>query len=85
MMSTPRTDAVMIEWAPCRLCGQRKQTKANEAEAKLARVTAALEKYGQHRVDCPKWKDHDGSIGSFKKFLEIGCTCGLEAALKGDG
>ena len=45
-----------------------------EVEAKLARVMAALEKHGKHEPDCPHYE-----------YDAFTCTCGLEAALRGDG
>ena len=46
---------------------------AADYKAKLARVTAALGKYGKHEPDCPHYE-----------YDAFTCLCGLETVLKGD-
>ena len=53
------------------LCGESARQKAD-----LARVRAALERYGEHTMRCNAW-------GPGPAARE--CTCGLRAALEGRG
>ena len=53
-----------------------------ELKARLASLTAALEKHGSHRPPCASqtWDHPACGVGTDKP-----CTCGLEAILKGGG
>ena len=58
------------------LCDQRDTIKRENAvlRRKLDEMEAVLRKYGQHRSTCTPWRR-----------VNLGCECGLDAALSTDG
>ncbi len=50
--------------------------KLNNQQARIATLTAALGKYGEHTEICPKHPDRLGTH-------HYSCTCGFEQALSG--